>query len=463
MKDKHGNRTRLVLAALSAALATGAANGNRHDDRAGPDYQALADKQAWEWEDERARLIYSMEHYPGFYDVRLERSAYSSVMQLRFVVSPWSERAFHAHRYTTFTGSGDVVYVADFDANSAGCALRARDLRQRRSLWESCLAASGQERTVACPNRVRLELYEDVLMVWGKEGDRGYLEIVDRSTGKTVGRKVFGDTTQPAAVGSSPRPERLHEVLYWPLNQHGKWSYQQVITNAHSRSRRSQGLLKYDGNEIAGGDGKRIWTPWGQMGFVSGPFRRGWWAVGSMTIPEGPDVPSPDQATSRLVRQRREALEKGLATLALTVEFPPASPGGLSAVRLHVADEAGAPRADSVAGRISPSAGKWILQRLTVDGLLARASDDPSAIKKPPGPNCVFHLTWREEGKTRHLVEHAGFDFDVCDRLDCLRSELRFEESAPLDFLLGRLTSQIRVWQQQRAQGGSRPSSAEAR
>jgi hypothetical protein len=88
-----------------------------------------------------------------------------------------------------------VVYYTDFHGSSSGCAVVAFDLAAKKQLWRADLKGLGPITHFKYRNEVRLEvLDDDTLRVFGKESFGRYVEIVSRTTGKTVGHKVFAET-----------------------------------------------------------------------------------------------------------------------------------------------------------------------------------------------------------------------------------------------------------------------------
>lgn len=450
--------TGLFLAAVAAAAEK-------------PDFQALADKQQWEWADDRAGLIHSLLTYQGFHEIQAARVGLSG-LSLRVKPHNWVNFAFDVHAATAFVGAGDMVYWADYHPGKPGCTLRAYDLRQARYVWQTPLKSTGLDRRSWGRNRIRMELFEDVVMVWGEEtcdesGGR-YVEIVDRQDGKTVGHKRFAKDAAAVAVGTSPRPQMLRDVIYGPVNRHGKWSYQVVVEMASTRSRRSRGVVQYDGKAIMARRGQRLWTPWGEMGWDLGPYSRGWLPVRIRPAPKGKEIDSPDPPTSRRVKDRWQSISKALDTLVVTVAFDAAITSSRPAPRfpsvlLHVPAGAGggeaartfrqsAPASSHwLAGRIDARAASGLLGVLAQQGFLARASADGAPLRPARlRGRYLVRLQWNDGRTAQRLTEDIGWDLPVYERLCLLRACLNDEQAPPLEAVLARCRSQLDAWRTDR-------------
>ncbi len=438
----------IAVATVLAATGTGI-SADRPQPAKRPDYQAMAKKQVWEWQDDRASLMHSLETYQGFYEAHVVRSPYTNGVKVQIKDGGWVDFSFRAHRRTVFVGCGDLIYFAEYRTSTSGCMIRAYDLRQCRYIWEIRLKGLGPIKHSKYRNRVRMELFEHVLMVWGNESAGRYVEIIDRKTGKTVGHKVFAKDAASAALNTSPRPEALHDVLYGSMKTYKQWSYQVVIGRAHSRSRRSYGVLKYKGKEVNTNTGVRIWTPWGEMGLTG--TGRGWQPAYMMTVCKGKEIESPDPATSLRVKKRWQSIRKGIDTLTLTVEFHPDGTtfpyATLHVPPLKTQNHGVRPsRRNWLIARLGPNSAKYLLSSLTYQGFLTRASEAGPGKHPAKEPCCVLRLTWKD-GKTTHtLTENIGWGLPVYERLCMLRANLRDTETVPLDAVLAICRTHLKAW-----------------
>jgi hypothetical protein len=99
--------------------------------------------------------------------------------------------SFDAHDGTAFLIRRGVLYRADFDRHSSGCAVVAYDLKGRKQLWRAELKGLGPVDHSKYFNAVRLEPVDGkVLAVHGKESAGRYVEFVALRSGKTVGHKL---------------------------------------------------------------------------------------------------------------------------------------------------------------------------------------------------------------------------------------------------------------------------------
>jgi hypothetical protein len=99
--------------------------------------------------------------------------------------------SFVAHSGTAFLIRRGVLYRAEFDRHSSGCAIVAHDLKARKRLWRAELKGLGPVDHSKYFNAVRLEPVDGkVLAVHGKESAGRYVELVALRSGKTVGHKV---------------------------------------------------------------------------------------------------------------------------------------------------------------------------------------------------------------------------------------------------------------------------------
>jgi hypothetical protein len=113
-------------------------------------------------------------------------------LQLRFLAKDKVVLTLDAHPWTAFAIAGHVLYYADYNAHSSGCAVVAYDLKGRKQLWKTNLKGLGPIDHTKYFNQVFLELVPGgAVRVWSQESAGDYLEYVDTETGKTVGHRLF--------------------------------------------------------------------------------------------------------------------------------------------------------------------------------------------------------------------------------------------------------------------------------
>jgi outer membrane protein assembly factor BamB len=86
---------------------------------------------------------------------------------------------------------GNVLYYPQFHPSSNGAALVAVDLTTGKELWKTQLQGIGPVRHFAYRNLINMEISKETVMIFGNESFGRYVEIVQLSTGKTVGHKEF--------------------------------------------------------------------------------------------------------------------------------------------------------------------------------------------------------------------------------------------------------------------------------
>jgi hypothetical protein len=179
-------RTRFFAAVL-AAFYIGTASA---DDKV--DYQKLAESATWEWHPERAAVLFSALNAPKEYTVEMERPKDSfGQITIRFLQESKTLLTVQGHAYTTFVIDGGVLYYADYNHSATGCALVAYDLKNQKQLWKTDLEGIGPISHTRYSNRVTVDLVPDAILVTGDESAGKYIEYVDRTSGKTVGHKLF--------------------------------------------------------------------------------------------------------------------------------------------------------------------------------------------------------------------------------------------------------------------------------
>jgi hypothetical protein len=101
---------------------------------------------------------------------------------------------WQTHPSAPFVQRAGVIYYTEFRPSSSGCRVVAFDLTAKKLLWNTNLKALPPISHSIYSNEVRLEVLDgDTLRVLGNESAGKYVEIVNRTTGKTVGHKVFDE------------------------------------------------------------------------------------------------------------------------------------------------------------------------------------------------------------------------------------------------------------------------------
>jgi hypothetical protein len=149
----------LVLSALQPAPA---------------DYQKQADAAQWVWSSRQASLGYCVALHARDYEVTIhvpKGPAYLFGKRLGVHVYDGGKELCRlpAHWGTTFAGSGQTLYLADFDPLCTGCALVTIDLRTGQQLWRTALQGVGLVSHSDYENRVSVETDGTVVTVRGKE------------------------------------------------------------------------------------------------------------------------------------------------------------------------------------------------------------------------------------------------------------------------------------------------------
>jgi hypothetical protein len=158
-----------------------------------PDYQKLADEAKWEWVPERANASWDLARFRGDYQVEIVKKPNTfDQLSIRFCKEPGKPiLALEGHHASAFLGKDGVLYFADFNPSSSGCALVAFDLADKKELWKTHLKGLGPIEHTKYSNRVALDFVGNAVKVLGHEAAGDYIEFVDLKTGKTAGHKIF--------------------------------------------------------------------------------------------------------------------------------------------------------------------------------------------------------------------------------------------------------------------------------
>jgi len=157
------------------------------------DYQKIADKEEWKWTPERASASDSDKNFKGDFKAEVidKNAGGFSSTTLKFAKGDDLILTVEGHAGTVFAGLKDVVFYADFSANSSGCCVVAYNLKEKKQLWRTALKGLGPIEHFKYRNEVILEIKDDAVHVLGKESAGRYVEYVELKGGKTVGHRVF--------------------------------------------------------------------------------------------------------------------------------------------------------------------------------------------------------------------------------------------------------------------------------
>lgn len=155
-------------------------------------YQKLADGLAWKEPADQPQRSLSAQVPDYLLEVQVtisggERTDAIAVTERGRVLCSWQERG-----HCVCLVRNGILYRADYDQITSGCAIVAFDLKAEREMWKATLQGLGPIRHSKYRNRVWMEpVDESVFAVYGHESAGRYVEVVDWKTGKTLGHKVF--------------------------------------------------------------------------------------------------------------------------------------------------------------------------------------------------------------------------------------------------------------------------------
>ena len=160
--------------------------------------QTFAEEMGWKWSDERATLKASVRELPDGYKVQFDQTKEkSSALTITVTRAGQTVYSLEGHEYSVFVVARDILYYADFEPGHSGCTIDAYDLKAGKVLWKTCLWGIGAGSHSQYWNRINLEINAQYLTVFGNEAYGRYIELLDLSTGKTVGNRLV----------PSPRPQ----------------------------------------------------------------------------------------------------------------------------------------------------------------------------------------------------------------------------------------------------------------
>jgi outer membrane protein assembly factor BamB len=156
------------------------------------DYQKVADKTEWRWKDDEATPWHSFGKAPIEYDLRLEQTSKKLyTVTITFGKDGKTLYSVEGHRNSVFRVLGNVLYYPQFHPSASGATLVAVDLTTGKEIWKTHLEGIGAVRHFKYSNLINMEISNETVTVFGNESFGRYVEIVQLSTGKTVGHKVF--------------------------------------------------------------------------------------------------------------------------------------------------------------------------------------------------------------------------------------------------------------------------------
>lgn len=159
------------------------------------DYQKLADETEWRFAERKAITDQLTDEFKGFRWELLPFEVGGIGMTVRIsnvkkeVLLNWETQVL-----VSFAQRDGVLYYTDFDPSASGCTVVAFDLNAKKQLWKTDLKGLGPIAHSGYRNDVRLDVFDgDTVQVFGKESSGRYVEFVDRTSGKTVGDRVFAE------------------------------------------------------------------------------------------------------------------------------------------------------------------------------------------------------------------------------------------------------------------------------
>jgi|ERR1043166_4406228 hypothetical protein len=182
-----------VVIALTLGLALAIAKPAGKDEK---DYQAKTDTMPWKFAAKAASAAYAAQKLPKPFEADISAGQFSGTISLK--KADKAAYQWDGHGETVFIVTDDVLYYSDHHQASTGCQVIAIDLTTGKQLWKTRLKGLGPISHFRYRNQVNLDLEDrDTLRIFGRESAGGYVELVDRKTGKTVGnRKYKGDEIQ---------------------------------------------------------------------------------------------------------------------------------------------------------------------------------------------------------------------------------------------------------------------------
>src|SRR5262245_8439742 len=154
-------------------------------------YQDRANAAAWGWSADAASLKVCADALPKPWRVEAKfdewRRGVITISKDGQVLHTWP-----GHEESVFLLLGDVLYYTAHHPIASGCTLHALSLQTGEALWATHLKGLGPVDHSKYRNQVNLGVEDmQTLRVFGLESYGGYVEYLDRRTGKTVGHRLF--------------------------------------------------------------------------------------------------------------------------------------------------------------------------------------------------------------------------------------------------------------------------------
>jgi len=216
-----------TLLPIVAALASLAASD---------DYQQKADAASWEWDQHFEPSLAVSLCLAQQYTITVTRPKDTfGQLTIRIVLDEKHDVSWNGHPNTPFLIGDKVLYCADFDPSSDGCAVVAYDLAKNKQLWRTNLQALGRIEHTEYRNAVQMTYFDGgTLRIFGDESAGRYVEYVDRESGKTLAHKIFkgpgggrpmqeiglvaatqGASAGAPAAGKRPDYQKLADATSW--------------------------------------------------------------------------------------------------------------------------------------------------------------------------------------------------------------------------------------------------------
>jgi hypothetical protein len=155
-------------------------------------YQRVADGLAWKAPADQPRRPLTDQLPDYTVDIKSIGSDIGRYTSIRISQGGKGLYAWEEHGHGVGLVRDGVLYRAEYDQMSSGCAIIAIDLKAGQELWKASLKGLGPISHSKYHNRVRMERVDDaVFAVYGQESAGRYAELVEFKTGRTVGHKVF--------------------------------------------------------------------------------------------------------------------------------------------------------------------------------------------------------------------------------------------------------------------------------
>jgi hypothetical protein len=99
--------------------------------------------------------------------------------------------SFRGHPHTVFTIAEGILYYAKYSGISPGGHIVAINLASGKQLWEVALESLATGRTSAYHETMTIKIDANFLQVHVKEDAGEYIDSLDMSNGKKIGRRII--------------------------------------------------------------------------------------------------------------------------------------------------------------------------------------------------------------------------------------------------------------------------------